>query len=154
MTTDTTPMLASAGVLLRGDGQMLLVRHAAGPFAGRWSMPLVAVAPSETAQDALERLLRGVLRVRPGPLEFLDTFELAGEIADGADRLVVNAFSCLEWAGEATLAAGPYDDAAWAPPGEASTLDLLPEVRDWIAAQLREIAASTPQGDGHAAAHR
>jgi len=136
-------LVASAGILLREDGQMLLVRHAAGPFAGRWSMPLVAVAPSETAQDALARLLRGVLRVRPGPLEFLDTLE----IADGAERLVVNAFSCLEWGGEATLGVGPYDDAAWAPPGEASTLDLLPEVRDWIAAQLREIAAPTPQGD-------
>ena len=141
---ETTPLVASGGVLLRDDGQMLLVRHAQGPFAGRWSMPLVAVAPSETAEDALARLLRGVLRVRPGPFAFLDTIEIAGEITSGGERLIVNVFSCLEWGGEAGLGAGPYDDAAWAFPGDASTLDLLPEVRDWIAAQLRELAIATP----------
>ena len=129
------PQLASGGILVRGDGQMLLTRHAAGPFAGRWSMPLIGVADNETAEDALTRLLRDVLRVQPGPFEFLDTIYLEG--TEGA-RFVLNAFTCVDWQGEPALAGPAYREAVWAPPAEAGTLDLLPEVRTWIAASANE----------------
>lgn len=130
-----SPRLASAGVLVRRDGQMLLARHAAGPFAKRWSMPLTGVSEGETAEDALARLLRQVLHVEPGPFAFLDTLYVQG--ADG-ERFAVNAFSCVDWRGDPALRGGPYDEAVWAPPLEAGTLDLLPEVRDWIAASAAD----------------
>lgn len=131
--TSETPTLASAGILVRADGQMLLAKHAAGPFAGRWSMPLVGVAPSETAEEALGRMLRDVLHVQPGPVEFLDT--IAAEGSDGS-HFVLNAFTCIDWQGEPALgrAPGPYAEAVWARPVEVGVLDLVPEVRDWIAA--------------------
>jgi len=128
-------MLASAGILVRADGKILLAKHATGPFAGRWSMPIVGVADSETAEDALARLLRDILHVEPGPYEFLDTIYAEGQ--DGT-RFVLNAFTCVRWEGEPALGAGPYCDAAWAPPREAGTLDLVPEVRAWIAASASE----------------
>ena len=135
--TNAAPRLASAGILVRGDGQMLLTHHALGPFAGRWSMPLVGVTDNETAEDALSRMLREMLRIEPGPFEFLDTLYLA---AGEDERFVVNAFTCASWSGEPSLRGGLYDQAVWARPSEAGALDLLPEVRDWIACQLRQIA--------------
>lgn len=129
------PQLASAGILVRADGQMLLTRHALGPFAGHWSMPLVGVADNETAEDALARLMRLMLGVEPGPFEFLDTIYLEG---DEGERFVLNAFTCVDWTGEPKLRGGLYSEAVWAPPTEAHTLDLLPEVRDWIAASAAE----------------
>ena len=133
------PRLASGGILVRGDGQMLLTHHALGPFAGRWSMPLVGVAAHETAEDALARLLREMLGVEPGPFEFLDTIYLEG---DEGERFVLNAFTCVGWQGEPALRGGLYDRAVWAPPLEADALDLLPEVRAWIAASSAEAGTS------------
>ncbi len=137
---DDPPQLASAGVLVRDDGQMLLTRHAVGPFAGRWSMPLVGVADNETAEDALGRMLRLMLGVEPGPFEFLDTLYLEG--AEG-ERFILNTFTCVGWTGELKLRGMLYNEAVWAPPVEANTLDLLPEVRDWIASSSNEAGAIT-----------
>ncbi len=125
------PKIATAGILVRGDGQMLLTHHALGPFAGAWTMPFVGVANQETAEDALARLLREMLGVEPGPFEFLDTLYLEG---DEGERFVLNAFTCVDWQGEPTLRGGLYDRAVWAPPSEAGTLELVPEVRDWLLA--------------------
>ncbi len=133
------PRLATAGVLVRGDGQMLLTKHALGPFTGHWSMPLVGVADNETAEDALARLMRLMLGVEPGPFEFLDTIYLEG---DEGERFILNTFTCVDWAGEPKLRGGLYSEAVWAPPTEAHALDLLPEVRDWLAAS--SAAAGTP----------
>ena len=118
---------------MRSDGQMLLTKHAIGPFAGHWSMPLVGVADNETAEDALARMLRELLGVQPGPVDFLDTIYLEG---GGGERFVLNAFTCVDWTGEPKLRGGLYDEAVWAPPAEAGTLDLVAEVREWIAASM------------------
>ena len=136
-TAASTPQLASAGILVRPGGEIMLLRHAAGPFAGRWSLPIVGVAADETAEDALARLLREILHVEPGPFAFLDTIPLEG--ARG-ERFVVNAFSCVDWSGSPALSRGLYDDAAWVPPAEAAAaeagLDLVPELRLWLEAQI------------------
>ena len=145
------PRLASGGILVRGDGQMLLTHHALGPFAGRWSMPLVGVAAHETAEDALARLLREMLGVEPGPFEFLDTIYLEG---DEGERFVLNAFTCVGWQGEPALRGGLYDRAVWAPPLEADALDLLPEVRAWIAASSAEAGTPAPQTHDRASIER
>ena len=126
----STPRLVSAALLVRADGALLLLRHALGPFAGRWSLPLAGVADQETAEDALVRLLRDALRVEhDGPFDFLDTLALAGS---GGEQFVVNAFRCKGWTGAPVLVRGAYDDAAWAPRDAMNTLDLLPELRAWL----------------------
>lgn len=139
------PRLASGGILVRADGQMLLTKHALGPFTGHWSMPLVGVADNQTAEDALDQMLRLMLGVEPGPYEFLDTIYLEG---DEGERFILNAFTCVDWKGEPALRGHLYSEAVWAPPAEAGTLDLLPAVREWLAASAAEAGRlATPTFD-------
>ncbi len=128
------PQLASLALMVRSDSKSLFVRHAAGPFAGLWTLPFVGVSDVETAEDALERLLRDFLHVQPGPYEFLDTVYLT---AASGERFIANAFTCVDWQGEAKFPAALFDDALWAVPADMSGLDLMPELRDWLAEVFR-----------------
>ena len=116
--------------MVRDDHKSLFVRHAAGPFAGMWTLPFVGVADEETAEDAIERLLREYLNVEPGPYEFLDTVYLT---ASTDERFIANAFTCIDWQGDAMFPASLFDDALWAAPADMNGLDLMPELRDWLA---------------------
>ena len=145
MVTTAAPSVAAAALLVRGDGRVLLVRHRDddGAFAGRWSLPMEPVAPQETVEEALERVLRDRVHVEPGPCEFAETLYLAGE--DGA-RVVVNAFACRSWAGEPRFGIRHYQDAAWIgasalsrePGGGPAGLGdaLPPELRAWLSREL------------------
>jgi ADP-ribose pyrophosphatase YjhB (NUDIX family) len=146
----TKPRLAAGPVMMREDDAILLVRHPGqagapgNPFAGRWTLPLSSVAGSESAEDAVQRVLREQLHVLPGEIEFNDTLYLLG--ADGS-RYVVNAFLCVAWEGEPRFSGRDYADAAWVAPGRA--LDLEGELADGIAEWLarafdREAPALTP----------
>ncbi len=123
------PQLISIAAMVRADRKVLFVRHARGPFAGRWSLPLRGVADVETAEEAIERLLGDLLHVKPGPYEFLDTLYVTGA---GGERFIGNAFTCIDWEGDPRFPAEVFDDALWAPPSDAASLDLLPEMRDWL----------------------
>ncbi|MEX1021708.1 MAG: DinB family protein [Dehalococcoidia bacterium] len=123
------PQLLSIAVMVRADRKALFVRHARGPFGGRWSLPLAGVAEHETAEDAIERLMRDLLHVTPGPYEFLDTVYLTG---GGGERFIANGFTCVDWQGEPRFPPEVFDDALWAPPADIAGLDLLPEMRDWL----------------------
>jgi ADP-ribose pyrophosphatase YjhB (NUDIX family) len=129
------PELASAAVLRREDGRVLLLRHLVeGPFAGRWSLPIAVVGDDEAAEDALERVLREHVHVEPGPFEFEDTIYVTG---DGGARFVVNAFLCRAWRGEPRFNPKHYADALWAEPATPSVAEqLLPEVREWLGRTL------------------
>jgi len=116
--------------MVRGDHKSLFVRHAIGPFAGMWTLPFVGVADDETAEDAVERLLREFLYVEPGPYEFLDTVYLT---ANTGERFIANAFTCIDWQGEAKFPATLFDDALWAASSDMGGLDLMPELREWLA---------------------
>ena len=124
-----SPQLASLALMVRDDSKSLFVRHAAGPFAGLWTLPFIGVADVETAEDALERLLREYLTVQPGPYEFLDTVYLT---ANTGERFIANAFTCVDWQGDAKFPASLFDDALWAAPADMNGLDLMPELRDWL----------------------
>ncbi len=125
------PRLLSAAIMVREDGLVLLVQHpAASPFAGKWSMPLTGVPDHETAEDALERMLREALHVEPGAYDFLDTIYV--NAVNGGERFIVNAFTCIEWNGEPRFGSEAYADAVWLSPGAPGGLDLLPEVREWL----------------------
>ncbi|TAJ18504.1 MAG: NUDIX domain-containing protein [Dehalococcoidia bacterium] len=125
------PLLLSGAMMVRDDGLVLLVQHpAASPFAGKWSMPLTGVPDHETAEDALERMLRGALHVEPGAYDFLDTIYV--NALNGSERFIVNAFTCIDWNGEPRFGAEAFADAAWVSPGAPGNLDLLTEVREWL----------------------
>ncbi|PKB56487.1 MAG: hypothetical protein BZY69_01510 [SAR202 cluster bacterium Casp-Chloro-G1] len=126
----------------RDDGRVLLLRHLdAGPFAGRWSLPITGVADDETAEEALGRVLREHVHVEPGPFDFEDTLYVSGE---GGSRFIVNAFLCRAWRGEPRFNAKHYADAVWAHPATPSVgSELLPEVAAWLARTLG--AAEHPQ---------
>jgi ADP-ribose pyrophosphatase YjhB (NUDIX family) len=131
------PLLASAAVMRRDDGRVLLLQHLEdGPFAGRWSLPIAGVGDDETAEDALGRVLREHVHVQPGPFDFEDTLYVTG---DGGSRFIVNAFLCHGWQGEPRFNANHYADAVWAHPATPSVAsDLLPEVGEWLASALGE----------------
>ena len=131
------PRLLSGAMMVRDDGLVLLVQHPpASPFAGKWSMPLTGVPDHETAEGALERMLRDTLHVEPGSYDFLDTIYV--NALSGGERFIVNAFTCIDWTGEPRFDAEAYADAAWASPGAPGALDLLTEVRDWLKTAFEE----------------
>ncbi|MGE3960935.1 MAG: DinB family protein [Dehalococcoidia bacterium] len=129
-----SPQLASLALMIRADSKSLFVRHAGGPFGGLWTPPFVGVADVETAEDALERLMRDFLHVQPGPYEFLDTVYVT---APTGERFIANAFTCVDWQGEARFPASLFDDALWAAPADMTGLDLMPELRDWLVQVFR-----------------
>ena len=56
------PLLAAAVALRRQDGKVLLLQHKnLNPFPKKWSFPVTVVSESETAEDAIERVLRCLL---------------------------------------------------------------------------------------------
>ena len=130
--TDETLQVFSAALLRRPDGRLLLVRHRADErhFAGLWSLPLRAVADHETAEEALERLLRERLHVRPAACEFAGTVAVAG--AGEGERSMLNVFACPGWDGEPRFSEQHYVDAAWVQPGAAPPRELAPELRRWL----------------------
>jgi len=137
----TGPRLLSASIMVREDGLVLLVQHPPGsPFAGKWSMPLTGVPDHETAEDALERMLREALHVEPGAYDFLDTIYV--NALNGGERFLVNAFTCIEWGGEPRFGTEAYADAVWLSPGAPGSLDLLPEVREWLRTAFEEETGS------------
>ena len=148
------PAIASAALLVREDGTVLLVEHheSHGDFGGRWSLPLHEVADDEVAEDALERLLREVLHIEPGPFEFAETLYLSG---DGGGRYIVNVFTCVSWGGEPRYADGVYKDGAWARPAGAGAMNLDPDVRAWLFEAFgEETAAGAEPGDPRAIAEQ
>ncbi|MEZ4502787.1 MAG: hypothetical protein R3C39_09200 [Dehalococcoidia bacterium] len=144
------PEIATAALLVREDGTVLLVQHHEGhtEFGGRWSLPMHVVGDEEVAEDALERLLREVLHVEPGPYEFAETLYLSGE---AGGRYIVNVFTCVAWGGEPRYTGRAYADGAWARPGAAGAIDLDPDVRAWLFDAFSEDAAAAAEpGDERA----
>lgn len=125
------PEIAAAALLVREDGHVLLVQHheAHAEFGGAWSLPMHAIREEEVAEEALERLLREVLHVQPGPYEFAETVYVSG---DNGANYIVNVFTCVEWAGEPRYAERLYSDAAWAQPGAPGELAVQSDVRAFL----------------------
>ena len=105
-------------LLVREDQKILLVKHERGPFAGEWTMPLILVPDSLTAEESLEVLLTESLSITPGPYEFYDTIYVTGH---ESERVVVNIFTCIDWVGEPRVVSDVYVDAGWSSP------DVIPD---------------------------
>ena len=121
--------IVAAVALRRGDGRVLLVRHAdasrPGAADGRWTLPAEPVADDEVVETALARLLRERLHLSSDGGEFSESVGLPGAIA--------NVFACAEWTGEPRYSADDYADAAWAAPHAPGGVDLPDGVRAYLA---------------------
>jgi len=111
-------VIGSMALLVREDQKILLVKHERGPFAGEWTMPLILVPDSLTAEESLEVLLTESLSITPGPYEFYDTIYVTGH---ESERVVVNIFTCIDWVGEPRVVSDVYVDAGWSSP------DVIPD---------------------------
>ena len=125
------PEIAAAALLLREDGRVMLVQHHGhhDEFGGQWSLPMAVVRDEEVAEDAVERVLRELLHVTPGPFEFAETVYLTG--GAGA-RYIVNVFTCVEWSGEPRYSEHAYADAAWTNPSGTGAIEVVAELRAWL----------------------
>ncbi len=121
--------IVAAVALRRGDGRVLLVRHAdadhPGAAEGRWTLPAEPVADDEVVETALARLLRERLHLASDAAEFSESVGLPGAIA--------NVFTCAEWSGDPAYSADDYADAAWAAPHAPGGVDLAEGVRAYLA---------------------
>lgn len=116
----------AAALLVRADGRVLLAHHASGPLAGHWSLPARLIAADEVAEAALAVLIRDDWHLEHGEAAFLDTLALAPDV-------IANVFAVTGWQGTPRFAPGAYADAAWADP-RGPGVDLVPALRDWLAA--------------------
>ncbi|HJM90065.1 MAG TPA: DinB family protein [Dehalococcoidia bacterium] len=125
------PQLASAAMMVREDGQLLIVHHSAfdPEFPGLWSLPMQPLADDDVAEDSIADMLRERFHVRAGPVEFAETIYIEG--SRGA-RYILNVFTCHGWSGEPRFAEGDYDDVAWIAPGGQGAVDLVPGVDAWL----------------------
>jgi ADP-ribose pyrophosphatase YjhB (NUDIX family) len=123
-------ILGSMALLVREDQKVLLVKHERGPFAGEWTMPLILVPDSLTAEESLEKLLTDSLSITPGPYEFHDTIYVTGH---ANERVVVNIFTCIDWVGEPRVVSDVYVDAGWSSPNAIpDNIILNDSVQRWL----------------------
>lgn len=137
------PEIAAAALLVREDGRVLLVQHHErhDEFPSDWSLPMHRVRDEEVAEEALERLMRDVLHVEPGPYEFAETVYIT---TSGGGGYIVNVFTCVEWRGEPRYAETHYADAAWTQPSTPGGLQVQPDVRTF----LFQAFEGADEGDG------
>ncbi|MCH2657626.1 MAG: NUDIX domain-containing protein [Dehalococcoidia bacterium] len=130
-----SPLLAAAVALRRQDGKVLLLQHKnLIPFPKKWSFPVTVVSESETAEDAIERVLRDHVHIRSSGITFVDTVYVTG--SDGAN-FVMNIFYCDNWEGEPQYDPQNYDDAIWYTPGNFDDrYQVVSEINTWMASSL------------------
>ena len=130
-----TPLLAAAVALRRQDGKVLLLKHKnLFPFPKKWSFPVTIVSESETAEDAIERVLRDHVHIRAPDITFVDTIYVTGF---DDTNFVLNIFFCEHWDGEPQYDPQNYDDAIWYTPGNSDDrYQVISEINTWMASSL------------------
>ena len=127
----SSPLLAAAVVLHRQDGKVLLLQHKnLIPFPKQWSFPITVVSTSETAEDAIDRVLINHVHIRSSKITFADTVYVTG--SDGTN-FVLNIFYCDSWEGEPQYDPQSYDDAIWYTPGKYDDRsEIVSEINTWM----------------------
>jgi len=141
--TQPKPMpRAGASAAIFRDGEVLLVKRAAPPFAGTWSLPGGAIEPGERARQAAVRELLEETGVDAELLGFAGLVDVVPNAApEGfAGRYGVAAFYGRWRSGEAK-AAGDAAAVCWVRPGALSSLSLTPGTAKIIAAAAIKLAS-------------
>lgn len=123
------PVVGVGGVVVR-DGAVLLVKRAAEPLRGRWSLPGGAVELGETLEAAVARELKEETSLTVRVLGLVEAFDRITRDADGRARYhyVLLDFLC-EPVDANPVAGSDVDAVAWARPEEFAAYELGPHVR-------------------------
>ncbi|OEJ25203.1 DNA mismatch repair protein MutT [Streptomyces agglomeratus] len=130
-----TDRVVVVGAAVFDEGRLLAARRSAPPeLAGRWELPGGKVEPGETPEEALVRELREELGVET---DVLDRIPGEWPLKPG--------YVLQVWT--ARLLSGTprplqdHDDLRWLRPGEADTVDWLPQDRPAVAEAVRRLSA-------------
>ncbi|MFO1183189.1 MAG: NUDIX domain-containing protein [Bauldia sp.] len=122
-------------VLVRRAGEVLLVRRARAPYAGRWALPGGHVRFGERLEDAAQRELAEETGIAARSFRQIETIEIFGSGREGGPAthhvLVVLAG---EWESGEPIAGDDAAAAGWFDRGALAALDLTPESERLLAA--------------------
>lgn len=123
------PVVGVGGVVVR-DGCVLLVKRAAEPLAGQWSLPGGAVEVGETLEEAVMRELREETGLTVRVLQMVEAFERITRDASGRVRYhyVLLDYLCEPVGGE-LQAASDVAAAVWVRPKEFDAYSLSEKAR-------------------------
>lgn len=134
--------IVGVGAVIVQDGRVLLVRRAAEPLKGEWSIPGGMVELGETLRAAVEREVREEtgLTVRAG--EVLGVFDriVRDEAGKARFHYVLVDFLCERVGGEA-LAASDAAALCWAAEDEIETYRLSPPTLEVVRRGLAAMGA-------------
>ena len=126
------------------DAELLLVRRAAGAFAGAWTFVMGGVEDGERATDAARRELLEETGLRATVL--FTAGELDAFYDPVRDRIVhVPFFVAHADAADVVLEAGVHDDHRWVPFDQAAELLEFASQRRVLGEIHREFVARTPR---------
>jgi ADP-ribose pyrophosphatase YjhB (NUDIX family) len=110
------PTVSAAAILVRSDGQVLLIRRAKEPALGKWAFPGGFIDFDEAAETALRRELQEELGLRVEGLRYLCSYPNAYLYAE-VTYPVLDLFFVVA-AGDDGLRMDPSEvsDARWLPP--------------------------------------
>jgi len=123
------PAVGVGGVVIR-EGAVLLVRRAAEPLAGQWSLPGGAVEVGETLEEAVVRELGEETGLRVRVVALVEAFEKITRDAEGRPRYhyVLLDYLCAATGG-ALRAGSDAAEVAWVRPDEFGSFGVSPKTR-------------------------
>jgi ADP-ribose pyrophosphatase YjhB (NUDIX family) len=139
--------VAGVGAVVIADGRILLVRRAAAPRAGRWSLPGGAQELGETFAEACRREVREETGLE---IEILGLVDVVDSISRDADGRVHYHYLLVDLlarpTGGALKAGDDVSDARWFVPDEALALPLWSETARVIRKGVATAEALTATG--------
>lgn len=140
----THPIPATIAAVVR-DGQVLLVRRANPPDAGRWAFPGGKIEAGERIEDAAARELLEETGVRAEPVQVFDAVDVFDRDESGALRrhFILIAVLC-RWRSGEPVAGDDASEARWVPLHELERHTLATSLG--VAQLARRAAALTAAG--------